>query len=570
MSKVTVARVVRHKGSRLGVGVVSAIAASIVVAGCFGSPSQVSGSVDGYVFKPAEYGASASGVGAAAATKTDGDRGGTLDAAGTAGGGLKVHPAGQRGVPSPPEGYEPCAGAMVSVTGSSGTAVTDAAGYFRKDGVSPGTQTVSIVYEPFRLDTKVLIRSGQVTTLNETYGNLLGRWTVMVYMCADNNLESAAIADLNELEEVGSTSEVSILVQIDRAEGFDASNGDWRGTRRYYITRDPSAPGSSGYGTIVSPLAPWDGNNRDTEVDMANPAALRDFVAWCVASYPAQHYVLVLWDHGDGWTVWRGPRTAPRAICLDDESGRALDVDQVRAALEGLPRLDVIGFDACLMQMIEVAYEMRGIADIVVGSEEIELEEGWDYNEALLGLCSDPYGTSPWDLARAVVDSYLASYGIASGVTQSAFRLEQADDVAAAAQALKDELVRRIEANSGGTDASKIMQALSAARLEAVRYWGYPYFDIVDFAAKLRARVADPASGVSGASKEAICAKADSLLEALSGPWLYAGGSEAGAYGNGLSIYLPDRYAAAGVYGYDYLQFEQDTQWSDIFDYVDP
>ncbi|MGE5592495.1 MAG: clostripain-related cysteine peptidase [Betaproteobacteria bacterium] len=592
---------------RAAMYIAAASAASALIAGCFGGDSPRPGSVDGYVFKPAEYSAVAAAtsvspaqsaalvaepgsvavVGTVRNAKTKVSSGAVTvpgRAATTAAGstrgsapGLKVLPAGPRGAPAPaaPEGYEPCSGAVVRVTGSSGVAVTDAAGYFRKDGVSPGTQTVSVVYEPYRLDVKVLVRSGQVTTVNETYGNLLGKWTIMVYMCADNNLESAAIADMNELEEVGSTGEVNILVQIDRAKGFDTSNGDWTGTRRYYIKRDSNPPGSLGYDTIVSSLAPWDGNyDAGTEVNMADPAQLRDFVTWCVTHYPAQHHVLILWDHGDGWTIWRSPRVEPRAICVDSGGGElaALDVDQVRAALEGLPRLDIIGFDACLMQMIEVAYEMRGVADIAVGSEETEPEGGWDYSAAFAGLCADPYGTSAWDLARALVDSYLASYSAYPywGVTQSAFRLEQVDDVAAAVKALRDELVRRIQANIAGTDASKIGQALSAARLEALQYWGCPHFDIADFAAKLRAHVADPASGVSAPAQEAICAKADALLAALSGPWLYAGGPEARAWGNGLSVYLPDRYSWSPYSKYDYLQFERDTHWSDIFTYIDP
>ncbi|NLG79359.1 MAG: hypothetical protein GX492_06005 [Firmicutes bacterium] len=571
----------------------SAAGLSLVVvtaAGCFGSTSQRMGSVDGYVFKPTGYGSAAVAAAAAAdpargvATDVTSAAGASVGtgpnanaSAGTVGGpaartataaalGLRVGPAGLRG--APPAGYEPCEGAVVSVTGSTGVALTDAKGYFRKDRVSPGTQTVSIVYEPFRLDTKVLVRGGQVTTVNQATGSLLGKWTIMIYMCADNNLESAGIADMNELEEVGSTTDVNILVQIDRAEGYDTSNDDWTGTRRYYITRDPNPPGSLGYGTIVSSLASWDRNDR--EINMADPAELRDFVAWCMANYPAQHYVLVLWNHGDGWTIFRAPRVVPRAICIDERSGSALDVDQIRVALEGLPRLDIIGFDACLMQMAEVAYEVRDVADIVVGSEEIEPEGGWDYSKALADLCANPYAISAWDLARAMVDSYLASYGPDSGFTQSAFRLEQSDDVAMTVKALKDALIRHIEGNAGGTDAARIRQALRSARLASQQYWGLPHFDLMDFTAKLRACIVDPASGVSDEAMAAICAKADDLLAALSGPWLYAGGPASTAYGNGLSIYLPDRYFWGGVHGYDYLRFERDTRWSDVFKYVDP
>ena len=46
--------------------------------------------------------------------------------------------------------------------------------------------------------------------------NNTAEWTVMVYLDADNNLESAGIDDINEMEIVGSTSEVNIVVQVDR------------------------------------------------------------------------------------------------------------------------------------------------------------------------------------------------------------------------------------------------------------------------------------------------------------------------------------------------------------------
>ena len=41
-------------------------------------------------------------------------------------------------------------------------------------------------------------------------------WTVMVYLAAGNDLETVGIQDINEMEMVGSTKEVNIVVQIDR------------------------------------------------------------------------------------------------------------------------------------------------------------------------------------------------------------------------------------------------------------------------------------------------------------------------------------------------------------------
>jgi len=52
-------------------------------------------------------------------------------------------------------------------------------------------------------------------------------WTILVYMDADNNLEDAGIADFLEMARVGSTSLVNIVVQFDRAVGYNNSYGDW-------------------------------------------------------------------------------------------------------------------------------------------------------------------------------------------------------------------------------------------------------------------------------------------------------------------------------------------------------
>ena len=64
------------------------------------------------------------------------------------------------------------------------------------------------------------------------------QWTVMIYLAADNDLEEFGIGDVNEMEVVGSTTGVNVIVQMDRATGYDRSNGDWTDTRRLFIERD--------------------------------------------------------------------------------------------------------------------------------------------------------------------------------------------------------------------------------------------------------------------------------------------------------------------------------------------
>src|SRR5688572_2403570 len=101
------------------------------------------------------------------------------------------------------------------------------------------------------------------------------KWTVLVYMAADNDLDDAGIADLLEMKKVGSTSQVNVVVQFDRAAG--------RGkTRRFYVSRGRNFRSDS-----VAMME---------ETNTGDASTLQRFVRWANANYPAQRYLLVLWN----------------------------------------------------------------------------------------------------------------------------------------------------------------------------------------------------------------------------------------------------------------------------------
>ncbi|MHA1294355.1 MAG: clostripain-related cysteine peptidase, partial [Promethearchaeota archaeon] len=108
------------------------------------------------------------------------------------------------------------------------------------------------------------------------------KWTFMVYVDADCNLEDAGIDDVNEMETVGSDSNINILVQMDRIPGYDSSNGDWTGAKRYYITKDYS--GSTISSSVIQNLG---------EVNMGSPSTLSSFIQWGKSNYPADYYGLI-------------------------------------------------------------------------------------------------------------------------------------------------------------------------------------------------------------------------------------------------------------------------------------
>lgn len=193
-------------------------------------------------------------------------------------------------------------------------------------------------------------------------------WTFMVYLDADNNLEEFGIEDMNEMEAVGSTIDVNIVVQIDRIRGYYRTKPDWTGARRYYV--------ELGSSILIEDLG---------ELNMGDPSTLIDFMEWTVDNYPADKYCLVMWDHGSGYL----------GLCWDDTDGDHLSIAELRSALyavqasKGLT-VDVITFDACVMGMLEVVYEIRSLAQIVVASEESVSGQGAPYDTILEDLTADP------------------------------------------------------------------------------------------------------------------------------------------------------------------------------------
>ena len=210
-------------------------------------------------------------------------------------------------------------------------------------------------------------------------------WTVMVYFAADNNLEEAAIADVNEMEVVGSTDSVNLLVQLDRIRRYDSSNGNWTDTRRGLIVQDTDTS------IINSPLTSID------EANMGDPATLTNFIEWGVSEYPADNYAVILWDHGGGTS----------GVCWDDtDDDDNLTVSEVGQALaDSGVYMDIIGFDACLMGMMEQACEIRTHGGIMVASEQTIPWYGWPFDTFLADLVAAP-GQDAATLAAGIVTRY--------------------------------------------------------------------------------------------------------------------------------------------------------------------
>jgi len=370
-------------------------------------------------------------------------------------------------------------------------------------------------------------------------------WLFMVYLDADNNLESAGIDDLNEMEVAGSTDRVKIVVQMDRAVrdwDDDTSNGNWTGAKRFYVTHDADAALINS--SVIADLG---------EVNMGAPATLQGFIEWAIANYPAQHYALVLWNHGSGWRE-RNATNAIKSICIDDQANDELTMTELRSALTAANTttgevLDIIGFDACLMQMVEVAYQVMGsasrpLADIAVGSEETEPGDGWDYAAILTALTANPAMT-PSALATQIVNDYISSYSSSLGITQSAAKLGLVDELATAIDSFAQAMI----------SATGDWSAISTARSQAQEYYYDYYIDLYHFA-----QLVNQNTSISQAVRDA----ASSVMTAVDNAVIAEGHTASLANSHGLSIYYPE---TVGDYFSDYetsVLFTTDTQWDEF------
>lgn len=268
-------------------------------------------------------------------------------------------------------------------------------------------------------------------------------WTFMVYMAADNDLHPFAATNMKQMAAIGSNHNVNIVIH------FDVKlNGSKKISRRYLVEKERFVPAAE----LPVPY-----------MDSGDPKTLSSFVEWAVNKYPAHNYALILWNHGTGIIDPKynkiinpaelftfNPSTnkleldrssgfldllfnvehQERGICWDNTTGNYLTNKKFETALQDIlysmngQKLSLIGFDACLMAMLEVANLVKKYADVMVASEEVELGTGWNYTQVLSALAHSPI--DKYAFAKHIVAAYENVYNhITNDYTQSAINLDQ-------------------------------------------------------------------------------------------------------------------------------------------------
>jgi len=220
------------------------------------------------------------------------------------------------------------------------------------------------------------------------------KWTILVYMKADDGLAAAALANIEDMCKVAIDPHLHVVVQLQTRVGT---------TARYRIRHgEPER-------------TPLHGN-----VNMGDPKTVTEFVDWARGAYPAERTALVVWGHGGGWEDEVADErlgSRPSSVRTKEQIGHRrrlksyLTDKELRQAIAQTrgKRVDLLGFDACEMAMLEIAGELREVASVMVASEGDIPVESWPYEKLLSHLAKKP-DLEPTDFARVVVGDYDHAY----------------------------------------------------------------------------------------------------------------------------------------------------------------
>ncbi len=400
-------------------------------------------------------------------------------------------------------------------------------------------------------------------------------WTLALYIAGDNDLSLFVGRNLKQLESVGSNDRINIVADLHlNIKGKKVS-------KRLYIKKNK-----------IIQIGP------DQVRDSGSAETLLDFFKWVHENYPSKHLVLDFWNHGSGFNEPRVRRSIntmdlfyfdpvtklihldrsipffdyvnakflkekKRAICFDETTKNYLTNQNLADVLDAIctirqKEIDIVYFDACFMSMSEIVILLRGYAKYMVGSEEVELATGGNYQYIL-----EPFATrslTPEEFAKHLVTSYERTYNeITHDYTQSAIDMKFAEQLDVNINNLADLLIKGIGQEKNSTVRHAIK--LSCNRKVCPAFAEPSYKDYFSFCKNLtenctQCQLQDDEATAKFINdlKEELnrnCALIEKMVIAN-----YAGANLKSA--RGLAIYLPDYHVTPG---YHQTRFAANNSW---------
>ena len=337
-------------------------------------------------------------------------------------------------------------------------------------------------------------------------------WTMLVFLNGHNSLDSFGQINVDQMKTVGSTKNVNVVVQW--------ASTSYGKTRRVFVQKNNPQ--------VIEELDP---------VDMGDYNSLIAFIKWGIEKYPAKHYLIDVWNHGNGWKLKSilSQKSTMHAdnISYDDISGHSISIPELGKAMKEASvmmghKVDIYGSDACLMAMVEVDYELSDSVAYVVGSEETEPGAGWVYDKLLT-----QWGKDAPTVAKTIVSTYVGAY---TDVTMAAVDESQISGLATSLSDLK---------------AAISPTFMKDAASKALSFTYPDYIDIGDFLTQLV--ISDPT----------MTKYADEVTQAMDKFVILSQANGVKSLAHGVSIWIP-LTQTSDMDRYTDMQFPVVTGWADL------
>lgn len=189
------------------------------------------------------------------------------------------------------------------------------------------------------------------------------KWTIILYFACDNDLSNAGYEEIRKLTDLGYNRKVKTIILIDNAS-YDTSPFP----KIYELNN----------GNIEL-------KRKLPEVNTADINFFSDFLRFVKENYESENYFLIFYSHGNGWY-----QSLNQAFLYDETNQSSLSVaggglkEFLKKAKEILnKKIKIVGFDVCLMGMIEISFEIFDYCDYLFASPSILPISAWDYKSLI-------------------------------------------------------------------------------------------------------------------------------------------------------------------------------------------
>ncbi len=400
-------------------------------------------------------------------------------------------------------------------------------------------------------DSVMTLISGN--TGSAVYSRQKKEWALLIYSCGrnpSNDLSKYLYDQLKRFENTGIGKNAYVVAQI------VPTNAVLSGYATRFSLDDDRL-------TTVRTIS-------DRTVNTGSTSEIMSFYNWAIDAYPAEHYALFISGHGSGAIsiLYPGDAGAPRqSIAYDDTAKDSLKLYELSETYRSVTaklgkKIDVIVYDSCVMQMVEVAHQLKDFADYFVASQAALAGKGVDTLEfsKKFNASSDH---SALAVSKMLVDAYIDStYITDANLTMSVTKLSMCDRV----RTLVDSFAAGMSEIKSDTDSVAFLMAVyGAQRFGSLDYNDYSscYIDLFDFAATLATYIdAGPARAAAQSLIDIQNEKSFVVYSRVRGDYFKAS--------KGISIFMP-KFSKDWVnsnytreqYRY-FIDFGRDGKWYDF------